>query len=161
MDLTVTLSPALMQHESGYAWAVVPEQIGLDALVKGGLSPRMEVYEDGSRLGPANAIFEEIGSAGAGRYALTRGKFIFTASDNSDPRTNGRQYELRASQPEDDAPLPLPRIMHVGITGGCNLTCRICRTEEQGYANTLSDATIDHLIQAIIPTLQELRLDAA
>jgi hypothetical protein len=53
----------------------------------------VQIYEDNTPLGPADAPFNEIRKLGKGRYALWRGiGFAFSASDNSDPRTNGRHY---------------------------------------------------------------------
>jgi hypothetical protein len=53
---------------------------------------RIELYEDGSLLGPNNSLRVEIGSEGAGRYLLEQNNLFFSSSDNSDPRVNGRQY---------------------------------------------------------------------
>lgn len=161
MQMKTVLDPRLFRHEQGKCWGLDLADAGLDRMMKGSLSPRIEVFEDGRKLGPANAIFEEICDTGYGRYALTRGRFYLSASDNSDPAANGREYLLAAEQHEDGTPLPPPRIMHVGITGACNLTCRICRTDNPGHENTLKDGCIDKLAAEVIPTLQELRLDAA
>ena len=51
------------------------------------------LYEDDKPLGPANSPVQDIMNAGNGRYApwKTIG-FVFSSSDNSDPRTNGRRY---------------------------------------------------------------------
>jgi hypothetical protein len=57
------------------------------------LSPAL-LYEDGQLLGPGNVMHSEIGSRGKGRFSFWEGNLIFSASDNSDPRTNGRQYLL-------------------------------------------------------------------
>lgn len=70
--------------------------------VDGGQEARLELKEDGSKLGPrlgveyraASVIEWEIGEAGKGRYAFERGVLQFSASDNSDPRRNGRFYHL-------------------------------------------------------------------
>ena len=34
--------------------------------------------------------------SGAGRYSLWKGRLYFSSSDDSDPRVNGRRYEVRA-----------------------------------------------------------------
>jgi hypothetical protein len=67
------------------------------------------VLEDGKPLGPPHAVHVDIDKQGAGRYshwvASPGGMLIFSASDNSDPRTNGRKYEISAR------PLPVPLLM--------------------------------------------------
>src|SRR5262249_36588737 len=50
------------------------------------------VYEDGKPLGPAHSTKEDIELIGRGRFLHTKGIVIFSASDNSDPRVNGRTY---------------------------------------------------------------------
>jgi hypothetical protein len=57
-----------------------------------GISP-VVLYEDGKPLGPAHRNHGEIAKFGQGRFShwATTG-FILSASDNSDPRTNGREY---------------------------------------------------------------------
>lgn len=53
------------------------------------------VLEDGTPLpGPANALHDEIRTLGHGRYSFWHEQVYFSASDNSDPRTNGRVYEF-------------------------------------------------------------------
>lgn len=51
--------------------------------------------EDGKPLGPAHAGHADIRSLGKGRYShWIAGGLYFSASDNTDPRTNGRKYVL-------------------------------------------------------------------
>jgi hypothetical protein len=53
------------------------------------------LLEDGHLLpGPANASPEEISSYGQGRYTIRPGEAIFSASDGSNPLTNGRLYTI-------------------------------------------------------------------
>jgi hypothetical protein len=54
-------------------------------------SPIM-IYEDGVPLGPGHSTFGAISKEGAGRFAHWRMGVVFSASDNSDPNTNGRNY---------------------------------------------------------------------
>jgi hypothetical protein len=58
-------------------------------------SPIM-LYEDDKPLGPAHATpRSEIGTLGHGRFSHWKGNFsvfVFSSSDNTDPRTNGRTY---------------------------------------------------------------------
>jgi hypothetical protein len=51
------------------------------------------IYEDGHLLGPGHSYHVDIASVGQGRYSHWRGQgYVFSASDNSDPNTNGRSY---------------------------------------------------------------------
>jgi len=57
--------------------------------------PLAQLYEDGQPLGPGGSLHADIGTLGDGRFSLWNdGYLYFSASDNSDPRTNGRQYTL-------------------------------------------------------------------
>jgi predicted O-methyltransferase YrrM len=49
----------------------------------------LELFEDGKPLGPAHSKHKLIREQGRGAYSHWRGQILFSASDNSDPRTNG------------------------------------------------------------------------
>ncbi len=53
---------------------------------------RLVVREDGHILGPAHALHQDIRDPGRGRYSHWANHVRFSASDNSDPRHNGRRY---------------------------------------------------------------------
>lgn len=53
------------------------------------------VYENGKPLGPPHAPFDDIRKLGRGRFNHWENVIFFSTSDNSDPRTNGRTYEVR------------------------------------------------------------------
>lgn len=55
------------------------------------------VRENGADLGPGKQLHAEIRANGSGRFALDGRIVRFSASDNSDPRTNGRNYTLVSS----------------------------------------------------------------
>ena len=48
--------------------------------------------EDGRVLGPAHSQPDEIGQLGRGRFSHWDTYVVFSASDNSDPNANGREY---------------------------------------------------------------------
>jgi hypothetical protein len=51
------------------------------------------LYEDGKPLGPAHSMYTDITSKGGGRYTHLKGVgMVFSTSDNTDPRKNGRHY---------------------------------------------------------------------
>lgn len=60
----------------------------------------LQLYEDGKELGPAHSLHDDIRNAGGGRFShwgngLGNGYIIFSTSDNTDPRRNGRTYSVR------------------------------------------------------------------
>lgn len=59
----------------------------------------LTLLEDGRPLGPAHSVHESIWTKGNGAYSHWGESVIFSASDNSDPRTNGRRYEISAHVP--------------------------------------------------------------
>lgn len=64
---------------------------------------RMQLAEDGRPLGPSSSGHDRIRTGGRGQFSHWGEHIYFSASDNSDPRTNGRRYtfsvprELRAA----------------------------------------------------------------
>lgn len=62
---------------------------------------RWVLLEDDVPLGPAHARHSEVETQGGGRYSHWTDSVIFSSSDGSDPRTNGRRYVLVESM--DDA----------------------------------------------------------
>lgn len=65
----------------------------------------LALTEDGHALGPPHASDTAIREQGAGRYSHRERMLVFSSSDGSDPRTNGRAYAVRAPI----APTPLLR----------------------------------------------------
>lgn len=62
------------------------------------LSPAI-LLENGRTLGPGNTQPADIGQMGDGRFSFRKGHLNFSSSDNSDPRTNGRNYMLVLPRP--------------------------------------------------------------
>jgi hypothetical protein len=50
------------------------------------------VCENNYLMGPPHTLHTEIAAKGKGRFSHYSKSFIFSASDNSDPNTNGRRY---------------------------------------------------------------------
>jgi len=55
---------------------------------------RLVLLEDGRPLGPAHALHDEVRQLGGGRFSHWAGSLLFSTSDGSDPRRNGRSYTL-------------------------------------------------------------------
>lgn len=52
----------------------------------------LKLYENGVELGAAHAVHDDIRKLGKGRFSHWGSTLIFSASDNTDPRSNGRTY---------------------------------------------------------------------
>lgn len=60
----------------------------------------LRIYEDGVELGPSHSLHADIRSKGEGRFSHWTGLveglscLFFSASDNTDPNMNNKQYEV-------------------------------------------------------------------
>jgi len=61
-------------------------------LTQNGSYSKLRVFENGVELGPAHTQHVTIQASGGGRFSHWYSSLYFSASDNSDPRTNGRNY---------------------------------------------------------------------
>jgi hypothetical protein len=93
----VPVTPALMQPEQGAAfvipvsppaWPLISRPDTLDS----SYASRLNIFEDEKRLGPQHAGHDTVRSPGHGAYSHWEGSLLFSTSDGSDPRTNGRTY---------------------------------------------------------------------
>jgi lysophospholipase L1-like esterase len=107
LSRTLPTNKALPDH--GHAYYLAREFVDQVALPDSGILLRLVsddmqnnsksnliLTEDGIPLGPAHASHANIRAAGDGRYSHWDGALYFSASDNSDVRTNGRVYQFRA-----------------------------------------------------------------
>jgi|HubBroStandDraft_1064217.scaffolds.fasta_scaffold00272_27 hypothetical protein len=84
-----------IEPESGFCYtAPVPVWIMSDLNGASGL----ELFEDEVRLPLGHSPHDAIRSLGLGRYSHWGRRIYFAASDNSDPRANGRRYRLVESR---------------------------------------------------------------
>lgn len=103
VPVSATLRPqAIMEarfQEGGKAFAATPRHGSLihSDVPDGSRASTLVLYEDGRPLGPAHSLHRDIASLGGGRYSHWNGALFFSASDGSDPRTNGRTYRYEAS----------------------------------------------------------------
>ncbi len=58
------------------------------------LSFRLALLENGQRLRPPDCVHQDIVDQGNGRFCHWSNALLFSSSDNSDPRTNGRIYSI-------------------------------------------------------------------
>jgi hypothetical protein len=84
----------------GHVWLVHTPELQ-DMPSDGPLAPtasKLSIYEDSKLLGPAHSDYESILSLGNGRYRHWQGLLYFSTSDNSNPNTNGRDYQFRLEE---------------------------------------------------------------
>jgi hypothetical protein len=60
------------------------------------MSSNLTMFEDGHALGPWHSLHAGIMEKGQGRYSHWDGSIIFSSTDGTDPRTNGRTYSIKA-----------------------------------------------------------------
>jgi hypothetical protein len=91
----VALKPPFARFGNGAAYsAAAPALEGLSDTNTATRSTYL-VCENGYLLGPPHTLHTEIIAKGGGRFSHWNGVgFIFSASDNSDPNTNGRSYSV-------------------------------------------------------------------
>jgi hypothetical protein len=78
--------------ESGFAYIASINHPEWSAHVKPSTA---EVLENGKPLRFSNSIHRDIRDIGRGRYSFWHDHLYFSASDNSDPRKNGKIYTIR------------------------------------------------------------------
>jgi lysophospholipase L1-like esterase len=98
------------EYKADLSPGVLGSGIGSDSNGRG-LSP-LTLWENGRELAPAHAFRGEIQRTGKGAFVHWGDVLYFSSSDNSDPRTNARTYEVRRT-----AALPLPVYVAVVIVG--------------------------------------------
>ena len=93
----ITLQAKDAKRERGYQY-ILPLGINWMSQADLGLSPAV-VYESGVPMALPNSKPKSIRYDGNGRYSVSEGNLLFSSSDNTDPRINGRKYELAWPHP--------------------------------------------------------------
>jgi hypothetical protein len=106
-----------IRPESGHCY-VAGMDFGEEGDKLTGNQSMLQLFEDGKPLGPPRSAHAEIRAQGGGRFShWTREGLYFSASDNTDPRTNGRQYTVASANPRSTlgglSRLPTVRKRHV------------------------------------------------
>ncbi|MBX3354373.1 MAG: SGNH/GDSL hydrolase family protein [Phycisphaeraceae bacterium] len=95
LSTRVTLSPARMTHRDGYSYVHPGWWFGWGDSV-GERRSSILLYEDDAALPLPHALHDDIEQLGGGRWSHWTRSIIFSPSDGSDPRTNGRRYSVQA-----------------------------------------------------------------
>ena len=100
------IDPDAIRAEQGLAWiTAVPAELGDQAdNRRAGGTPGLVLLEDGVPIGPNQPRHALIREVGGGAYSHWSNALYFSSSDGSDPRRNGRRYEL--ASPAGPAPSP-------------------------------------------------------
>jgi lysophospholipase L1-like esterase len=94
-DRRVELDRQTLRHRGGNAYFFVVPELQQEADDPEHLSRSPWVLlEDGVPLGPPHTSHSEIETHGNGLWSHWKYAVIFSTSDNSNPRSNGRRYEL-------------------------------------------------------------------
>jgi hypothetical protein len=94
----LTITPnAGRAYSAPIAWRRFPYTIESDDMVA--KRSTLRLFENETRLGPSHSYHDAIQATGRGEYSHWQGYLVFSSTDGTDPRTNGRQYvaKIRAS----------------------------------------------------------------
>lgn len=91
------------RHDGGACWWASLAALPLPTADDG---RRAMLFENGRPMSLADAMHDDIRQHGGGRYSVWERGIYFSASDGSDPATNGRNYEVRIVVPGSDGVLP-------------------------------------------------------
>lgn len=84
-------------HRAGHAYqAPLPQYASSSDDPQYPRRSKLMLYEDGEPVGFAHQTHVDIERHGAGRYAHWRDGLVFSATDNTDPNSNGRRYQVCA-----------------------------------------------------------------
>jgi hypothetical protein len=90
-------------YEDGWSyWVPIPKTRGIWKIPRdmpeSPFASELQLQENGVTIGPPHSEHELIRAYGEGRYSHWGGGLYFSASDNTDPRSNGRIYEATYSK---------------------------------------------------------------
>jgi len=157
---TLILNPKKFNAEHGHCYTIKIPLKFLNQAIKQGGEIASTLLENNQILGPPVTTHEFLRHWGQGRFSLWVNAelgtvtLLFSTSDNSDPRTNGRTYTLLNQQlshahnweqrdwrswsshsrsqyflKRGGDRIPAPLFANLGITDICNLNCSICGSQ--------------------------------
>ncbi|MET1054846.1 MAG: pectate lyase [Pedobacter sp.] len=119
---TIKVDLSTAKKDEGYAYKAFGIQGTGDAV--GSTASILKLYENGKEIGPAHAAHATIRTTGKGAFSHWGTALYFSASDNTDPRTNGRTYTYTLGTKSDSntsTPVALPstdKIIGYAMQGG-------------------------------------------
>ena len=129
-----TINVGQATRDSGYGYFVMQDFRTSGDSTQALTASKLRIYENGIELGPAHAVHADIRQQGGGRFSHWGNALYFSASDNSNPLTNGRTYTYSvtggsATTTPLPAPTPAPSPSYVG--GAINVGQAV---RDSGYA---------------------------
>jgi len=110
----LTTKPLIAKSESGFAYvAYLPR-----SMLEKWQDRSTFLTEDGVRLGPSNSQHVEVREIGRGHFSVWGDSVYFSASDNSNPQTNGRRYQAHFPA---EPPLVLAAAAVIGLGGSISV----------------------------------------
>lgn len=82
--------------DSGYGYHIF-DWFGVGGDTQWSKGSTLRIFENGKELGPAHTPRADVISQGKGKFSHFGNNLYFSASDNTDPRTNGRSYTYTTS----------------------------------------------------------------
>jgi hypothetical protein len=92
VPLRATVCPARLSPDGGFCYTTPLGSYYPGDGMKDVPPSTLRLFENGKELGPAHAPHADIRAKGGGQFSHWNTTLYFSASDNSDPRTNGRKY---------------------------------------------------------------------
>ena len=144
-------------HFGGYAWIADASMLTRGDCQRDPFRSVVLLHEDGKPLYGAHATHDAIRQWGHGLYSHWESTFFFSASDNTNPNTNGRSYSLADGLTIDvwnderwraatagwsfhprgayflqcgGATVAPPIYCNLPLTNKCNLRCEICGSQK-------------------------------
>ena len=103
-DAEYVLDANSIKHENGYCWEIDLSFFAIEG--DSSIEPQRSVYvlcEDGQPIGTGHSSHEFIRNIGKGYFSHWGKNLLFSTSDNSDPRSNGRLYSLKREDTIEEA----------------------------------------------------------
>lgn len=97
-DQTVTVDPSMIDSQEGNCYSLSLEALGIYSPSDEESFSFLRIEEDGVPLERPHSPRELIVKEGNGRFSHWGKELHFSSMDNSDPRTNGKTYQVKLSQ---------------------------------------------------------------
>jgi hypothetical protein len=96
INFNETIAPTAIRSDGGFIFVAPVHAPPLFEAwpdsVSAPTASNLRLLEDGKELGPAHTVYAVISSKGHGSFSHWSTNLLFSSSDSTDPRTNGRQY---------------------------------------------------------------------
>lgn len=93
---STAIAPETVSRRDGHCWIAKRIDLCESDSMATPFRSRLVLFEDGRPLGPPHSQHQFIVAKGGGGFSHWNGTLLFSTSDNSDPTSNGRRYEVGA-----------------------------------------------------------------